>query len=198
MARLEDAERVVAETATQWRTWLRSNHAKSAGAWLVSWKKHTQRPAMSYDEAVTEALAFGWVDSLPRKLDDDRSMLYFAPRKPGSGWSAPNKQRIERLEAADRMAPAGQRIVEAARADGSWTKLDAVEALEVPDDLATALAARPPARKEFDAFPRSARRGILEWIAQAKRPQTRADRVSQTAQLAQRGERANQWPRSPA
>jgi uncharacterized protein YdeI (YjbR/CyaY-like superfamily) len=193
VGRLDDAEQVSAETVSDWHRWLASNHRRSEGAWLVSWRKHTRRPAMSYDEAVCEALIVGWVDSVPRKLDDDRTMLYFAPRKPGSGWSAPNKQRIERLERAGRMKAAGARVVAAARADGSWSKLDAVDALEVPDDLAAALDARPPARERFEGFPRSTRRGILEWVTSAKRPETRAKRVRETAELAQRGERANQW-----
>lgn len=111
--------RVSAETAEQWRAWLGDNHRTASGAWLVSWKKHTRRPAMSYDESVVEALAYGWVDSRPAKLDDDRTMLYFCPRKPGSGWSRPNTVRVQALEASGRMAEAGRRVVEAARADGS-------------------------------------------------------------------------------
>lgn len=161
--------------------------------WLVSWKKHTGRPAMTYDEAVTEALRFGWVDSKGRKLDEDRSMLWFAPRRAGSGWSRPNQQRIERLDSEGRLAPAGREVVEAARSDGSWHLLDEVENLTVPDDLAEAFDRHAGARDHWDGFPRSARRGILEWIVQAKRPETRAKRVEETARLAAAGERANQW-----
>lgn len=161
--------------------------------WLVSWKKHTGRPAMTYDEAVTEALRFGWVDSKGRKLDEDRSMLWFAPRRAGSGWSRPNQQRIERLDREGRLAPAGREVVEAARSDGSWHLLDEVENLTVPDDLAEAFDRHAGARDHWDGFPRSARRGILEWIVQAKRPETRAKRVEETARLAAAGERANQW-----
>jgi uncharacterized protein YdeI (YjbR/CyaY-like superfamily) len=97
-------------------------------------------------------------------------MLWLAPRKPKTGWSRPNKERVERMLAAGLMAPAGLATVEAAKQDGSWTKLDGVEELEMPPDLAAALAAKPPARANFDAFPRSVKRGILEWIANAKRP----------------------------
>ena len=91
------------------------------------------------------------------------------------------------------MTPAGPAKVEAARQDGTWNALDAVEALEVPAGLAEALAAYPPARQQFDAFPRSVKRGILEWIATAKRPETRANRISETARRAAQGRRANQW-----
>lgn len=188
-----DREKVHAEDRPTWRAWLEAHHATSTGAWLVSWRKHTGRPSVGYAPAVEEALCFGWVDSVQRTVDPDRSMLWFAPRRRGSGWARPNKERVERLEADGLMADAGRRVVEAARADGSWSMLDAVEALEVPDDLAAELAARPRAREHWDSFPRSVRRGVLEWIVQAKRPETRDRRVSETARLAERGERANQW-----
>jgi uncharacterized protein YdeI (YjbR/CyaY-like superfamily) len=176
-----------------WRTWLAKNHTRAEGVWLISYKKATGKPRFEYDEAVEEALCFGWVDSKPGKIDDERSMLYFAPRKPGSAWARPNKERVERLIAAGQMMPAGLAKVEAAKADGTWTLLDGVEALEVPDDLAAALAALPPARTNWDAFPRSVKRGVLEWIIQAKRPETRAKRIHETATLAQENQRANQW-----
>jgi uncharacterized protein YdeI (YjbR/CyaY-like superfamily) len=190
---MDDDPRVHAETAEKWADWLAANHGRTPGVWLVTWRKATGKPAPSYEEAVTEALRVGWVDSVARKLDEDRTMLRFSPRKPGSGWSRPNKERIARLEAEGRMAPAGQRIVAAARADGSWALLDGVEALEVPGDLAAALDAHPGARQQWEGFPRSAKRGILEWIVQAKRQETRQRRVTETAEKAARGERANHW-----
>jgi uncharacterized protein YdeI (YjbR/CyaY-like superfamily) len=190
---IADAERVHAETREAWRAWLEANHRQTAGVYLVSWRKHTGKPTMPYGDSVEEALCFGWVDSVVAKLDADRSMLYFAPRKKGSGWSRPNKERVARLEAAGLLAPAGQAIIDAARADGSWTKLDDVENLIVPSDLAAALAQRKGATENWDAFPRSVRRGVLEWILQAKRPETRAARVTETADAAERNERAHQW-----
>ncbi len=177
------------------RAWLEENHAREEGVWLVFWKKGTGRERVEYDEAVEEALCFGWVDSKPGTLDGERSMLYFSPRKAGSGWAATNKERVGRLIASGLMAPAGLAKIEAAKQDGSWSKLDAVEALEIPPDLAAALAGLPDAARHFDAFPRSVRRGILEWIAGAKRPDTRARRVDETARLAAQNLRANQWPR---
>lgn len=182
-------------TRGEWRAWLAAHHDACRGVWLVSAKKATGESRVEYDEAVEEALCFGWIDSVARTLDDTRSMLRFSPRTPRSGWSRSNKLRVERLEAAGVMTPAGRARIDAAIADGSWTKLDAVENLEVPDDLATACAAYPNARANFDAFPRSARRGILEWIVQAKRPETRARRVGETARLAESNYRANQWTR---
>ncbi|HEX7743979.1 MAG TPA: YdeI/OmpD-associated family protein [Micromonosporaceae bacterium] len=188
-----EADRVHAETREQWRRWLAENHQRRTGVWLVSWKQHTGRSRISYDESVEEALCVGWVDSKGRKLDDDRSMLWFAPRKPGSAWARSNKERVARLEAAGLMRPAGRRVVEQAKAGGSWTRLDEVEGLVVPDDLAAAFAARPGSREHWDNFPRSVRRAILEWIVQAKRAETRAKRITETAERAGRGERANQW-----
>jgi uncharacterized protein YdeI (YjbR/CyaY-like superfamily) len=180
-------------TRAEWRSWLEQNWSRAEGIWLVSYKKDTGKPRFEYDEAVEEALCFGWVDSKPNKLDDERSLLWFAPRKRGTGWSKPNKDRVERLIAQELMAPPGLAKIEAAKQDGSWIALDAVEALEIPSDLAEALAAYPAAEKNFDAFPRSVKRGILEWIVNAKKPETRAQRVSETARLAEDNIRANQW-----
>lgn len=184
------------EDRAAWRAWLDEHHDRDEGVWAIRYKKAAGKPTPSYDDLVEEALCYGWVDSLPRALDDERTMLYFAPRKPGSGWSRPNKRRIARMTKAGQMMPAGLAKVEAAKADGSWSRLDEVEDLVVPDDLAEAFARYPGAEGHWEAFPRSARRGILEWIVNAKRDATRAKRVEETARLAQQNERANQWPRT--
>jgi uncharacterized protein YdeI (YjbR/CyaY-like superfamily) len=176
-----------------WRDWLSQNHTRSTGIWLITHKASADVSRLTYDEAVSAALCFGWIDSKPRKVDDQRSALWFAPRKPRSGWSRVNKQRIARMQAAGLMHAAGQAKIDAAVADGSWTKLDAVDDLIIPDDLQRALKALPPASEHFAAFPPSIRRGILEWIIQAKRPETRHKRVTQTAELAAVNQRANQW-----
>ena len=177
----------------EWRQWLSDHHTRTTGVWLVSYKKATGKPRFDYDDAVEEALCFGWVDSKPNKLDAERTLLWFAPRKPGTGWSRPNKLRVERMLKAGLMAEAGLRKVAQAQADGSWAKLDAIEDLTVPDDLAQALDRYPEAARYFSAFPRSAKRGILEWIASAKTAPTRTKRIEDTACLADRNERANQW-----
>ncbi len=187
-----DRPHVHPETTAQWRTWLRRNHASSTGVDLVSWKAHTGRPRVSYEDAVVEALAYGWVDSKAGTLDDQRSTIWFSPRRPNSGWARTNKARVERLLAEGRMAPAGQAAIDRAKANGTWTLLDDVEDLVVPDDLAAALGQHPGAAARWEAFPPSARRSILAWIVQARRPETRARRVGETAQKAARGERAHQ------
>ena len=186
---------VLVTSRAEWRAWLEAHHGRDDGVWLVRYKKATGRPTLTTDDVVEEAIAFGWIDSVPRTLDAERTMLWVSPRRPGSRWSRLSKKRAGRVEAAGLMAPAGRDAVEAAQADGSWTALDDVENLVVPDDLAAALDARPPARAEWDAFPPSTRRGILEWILSAKRAATRAGRIGETARLAQKGKRANQWPR---
>jgi uncharacterized protein YdeI (YjbR/CyaY-like superfamily) len=186
----ERAEQVHPESRAAWRAWLDANHATASGVWLVGWRPATGRPAVGYEDAVEEALCFGWVDSRGEAVDAERTRLYFAPRKAGSGWAGTNKARVERLIAAGRMAPAGLAVVERAKADGTWTLLDAVERLEVPPDLATALAGRRDARANWDRFPPSARRVLLGWLVQARRPETRARRVDEIAAAAERNERA--------
>lgn len=181
-----------------WRAWLHEHHDRPAGVWAVTFKKASVPAGADYVSARDlneECLCFGWIDSKPGKVDGRRTALLCSPRKPGSGWSKVNKDRLERLLADGLVAPAGLAAIERARADGSWTMLDDVDALVVPADLATALAAFPTARDHFDAFPPSARRGILEWIGQAKRAETRAQRIEETARLAAENIRANQWPR---
>lgn len=179
-------------TRDEWRAWLAQNHTRAEGVWFVSYKKASGKPRVTYEDAVEEALCFGWIDSKGGTVDDERTMLWMAPRKPGSGWSRPNKVRLERLIADGRMAPPGLAKLEAARQDGSWTMLDAVEAMEVPDDLEQALASYPDAARHFHAFPPSARKMILQWITLAKRPETRAARIAETARLANENVRANQ------
>ena len=178
-----------------WRAWLAAHHTRPDGVWTVRYKKSSGRPTLTWDDVVQEAICFGWIDSLPRALDAERTMLYVSPRTPGSNWSGRNKAHVARLEAAGRLAPAGRAAIARARADGSWSALDDVEALVVPSDLAAAFDAHPGARAAWDAFAPSARRGILEWILNAKRPATRQKRLDETARLAARGERANQWKR---
>lgn len=187
MSALSEAPLVEWVDRAGWRAWLEANHTGSGGAWLVLQRREAR--AGIYEAAVEEALCFGWVDSTAGRVDEERSKLYFAPRKPNSGWAATNKARLERLIADGRMAPAGLAAIERAKANGSWTILDSVERLEVPPDLATALAARPSTRATFDAWPPSIRKQSLASIAQAKRPETRQDRIGKIADAAERNVR---------
>ena len=180
------------DTLAAWRAWLQSNHTRPDGIWLITYRRATGKATFTYEQAVEEALCFGWIDGHTKTLDEERGMQWFAPRRAGSVWARSNKERVARLIADGRMTPAGQAKIDAAKADGTWALWDHVDSLAVPDDLAAALATYPAARAHFDAFPRSARHAILGWIATAKRPETRAKRIAETARLAQDNVRANQ------
>lgn len=187
-----ERERVHPKSRAEWRAWLERHHAGSPGIWLVSYKKATGKPRLEYDEIVEEALCFGWVDSRAGTLDEERSVLLITPRRPKSGWSKPNKERIRKLKRAGLLTEAGLAAVEVAKQNGAWTLLDSAEALEVPADLAAAFAKDARAKANYEAFPPSARKIILTWIVTAKRDETRSKRIAETVRLAARNERANQ------
>jgi uncharacterized protein YdeI (YjbR/CyaY-like superfamily) len=161
--------------------------------WLIYYKKESGKPRVAYDEAVEEALCFGWVDSRPNALDEERYMQLFSPRKPKSPWSKLNKERAEKLIEQGLMTAAGLGKIEAAQRDGSWNRYDAVEDLTMPDDLASALAANPTANANFNAFSSSSKKVILWWIASAKRPETRLKRIQETVTLAAKNIKANHY-----
>jgi len=187
---------VTVETRRKWRDWLRHNHTSSTGCWVVTRRKSAvgdHEEHVSAQDLNEECLCFGWIDSKPGRVDDDHTALLCTPRKAGSGWSKVNKTRLERLLADGLVTLAGLAAIERARQDGSWDKLTAVDELTIPDDLATALQRVAGARANFDAFPPSARRGILEWISQAKTDTTRIKRIIETADSAGQNIRANQW-----
>jgi uncharacterized protein YdeI (YjbR/CyaY-like superfamily) len=177
------------ETLEEWRAWLAAHHGRGRGTWVVSWKQATGRPAIGYEELVCEALAWGWIDSTAGTVDAERSKLWLAPRKKGSGWSRPNKRRLERLVAEGRMQPPGQSVLDAAVADGSWTLLDGPEDLVVPPDLAAALDARDGARATWESWPPSLRKQALTQLVLAKKPETRAARLARYVDAAARGAR---------
>jgi uncharacterized protein YdeI (YjbR/CyaY-like superfamily) len=189
---LDHGERIHLETTEQWSAWLQEHQARPQGVWLVQWKARTGKPSIPYEEAVCEALRFGWIDSTYRSLDDERGMLWWSPRRKGSVWARTNKARVARLESEGRMTPAGRAVVEAAKADGSWTVLEPVEDLVVPEDLGSALEARSGARERWDALPATAKRAYLLWIVTAKQTATRARRVAESAALIAQGRRLEQ------
>jgi uncharacterized protein YdeI (YjbR/CyaY-like superfamily) len=191
-----EIDSVQPRSRAEWRKWLERNHTRTGPVWLVYAKKDSGLPSLGYDEAVEEALCFGWIDSKVNRLDARRYKQLFGPRKSGSTWSRLNKTRVERLIAEGLMTPAGMAKIEEARRDGSWETLDAVEDLTVPEDLDAALSANPVARRHFEAFPPSSRKNILWWIRSAKRPETRAKRVAEAVDLAARNLRANHYRQS--
>ena len=168
-----------------WRRWLRANHDTSTGVWVVFLKGKARQ--LSYGDSVEEALCFGWIDSLLRPIDERSYMQLFTPRKPKSNWSALNKRRIELLVANKLMAAPGVAKIEAAKKDGSWTKLDAVEAGVVPPDLARALAANKKAKAFFDSAAPSRRKAMLHFVNNVKSPDLRAARVAHVVSQAAKG-----------
>lgn len=186
MAKLDDLQRVEVKSTADLRAWLSQNHGQARSIWLVRHKKASPH-YVSYEDMVRQALCFGWIDSLPRKLDDMRTMTLLSPRKPGSAWSAVNKRHVAALEHENLIAAPGRMAIERAKADGSWTFLDDVERLEKPADLLTSLKNTPGALAAYDAFPPSAQRGNLEWIKQAKTAATRAKRIADTTASAIKG-----------
>ena len=191
---LKDAQPTTyAPDQAAWRQWLQENHATQEFVWLIIYRKGSGTPSVYYPEAVDEALCFGWIDSKPNKRDDQSYYLFFSRRKPKSVWSKVNKAKVERLLAAGKITPAGQRMIDIAKENGMWSHLDEIEELVMPAELEAAFAEQPSAWDNFQAFPPSARKGIFQWIIQAKGAETRAKRVAETVAKAAVGERANAW-----
>jgi uncharacterized protein YdeI (YjbR/CyaY-like superfamily) len=181
-------ETFFASDRASWRAWLEEHHASAREIWLVLLKKHVREPCISLDAAVEEALCFGWIDGLLKRIDDRRHALRFTPRRPGGSWSALNKARVKRLERAGRMTEAGLAAVRAARRSGKWQAADARERVdEIPDDLAQALGAAPRAAAGFARFAPSHRKQYLHWIGEAKRSATRARRIAAVVVFAAQG-----------
>lgn len=180
---------VALQTRAELRSWLHENHDSVRGIWLVSWRRDDLGPRIDYEDLVEEVLCFGWIDSTAMTVDDDRSAIRLTPRRRGSVWSRPNKIRLERLLGTGLMTPAGLAVIERAKADGSWTFLDDVEDLVVPDDLTTALEAAG-AQAQFAGLTVGRRKQLLYWIKSAKREATRNDRIARTVSAAEQGRSA--------
>jgi uncharacterized protein YdeI (YjbR/CyaY-like superfamily) len=164
-----------------WRKWLEKNYAKSPGVWLIYYKKSSGKPRLEYNDAVEEALCFGWIDSTVRPIDNEKYMQRFTPRKPKSGWSGLNKQRIEKMIDQDLMTAAGLEKIEIAKKNGSWESLDKIyapiEQLQIPADLEKAFSKHKTAKTNFHNFPIFTRRQFLYWLNAAKRDETRKARI---------------------
>ncbi|MDH3397321.1 MAG: YdeI/OmpD-associated family protein, partial [Acidimicrobiia bacterium] len=171
-----------------WRGWLASNPDRRQGLWIVYRKKSSSLDGPTYDDLVEEALCFGWIDSQSRRVDGDRMMQWFSPRRKGGLWSALNKDRIARLMREGLMTEVGRATIDEAKADGSWSQTDEVDALIVPADLQAALDAAPEAEAAYQAMIDSAKKQYLWWIHTAKRPTTRANRIEEAIRKLASGE----------
>ena len=192
MEQKDDIQSVGAGTRAEWRQWLEQNHQSQKAVWLIIYKKQSGIPSVYYPEAVDEALCFGWIDSKAIKRDAQSVYQYFARRNPKSNWSGVNKEKVARLIAQGLMTAAGYQMIEIAKQTGTWTALDDVEQLQIPADLEALFRENKAAYENWNQFPRSARRGILEWILNAKRPETRQKRIEETVALAAVNKKANQ------
>ena len=184
---------ITARSAEDWRSWLKENHEKVENVWLIIFKKESRIPTVTYKDSVDEALCFGWIDSKGVKRDESSYYQFYSKRKPKSNWSGVNKAKVDMLLAQGKMEPAGMAMVELAKKIGTWNTLDAATNLEIPEDLLAALQSYETAVQNFEAFPKSTKRAILEWISAAKQSVTRQKRVEETAKLAAQNIRANQY-----
>jgi uncharacterized protein YdeI (YjbR/CyaY-like superfamily) len=184
---MADYPRVQPKSRNAWRAWLEKYHATSSGVWLVFAKKHSKLATVSYNDAVEEALCFGWIDGLMNPVDDTFYMQSFTPRKATSVWAASNKARVEKLIAAGLMTEAGLKTIELAKQTGTWGALDAVDAMTMPDDFLRALKKTAGAKKGFDAYTPGVKKQCLYYLNEAKRPETRAKRIALIVEAAAAG-----------
>lgn len=181
---LEDLERIEVSSQQELRNWLEAHHDQNESVWLVTFKKANPEKYVSREEVLDELNAFGWIDGVRSQVDEARTMQLVSPRKTRP-WAKSYKLRATKLIANGVMHPAGLAEVNAAISNGGWEEMSEVDDLLVPEDLQQALASRGRAAQNFDAFPVSIRRNILRWIFNAKKPETRIKRITETADEAQ-------------
>lgn len=165
------------ENIHEWRQWLEKNHREAQAVWVVFYKISSGKPTISWSESVDAALCFGWIDSKKVSIDNEKSHQFFSKRKAKSTWSKINKEKVVRLIETGLMTKAGLEIIEIAKQNGSWTILDEVEALIIPEDLEKKFAEYPGSKEFFLSLSKSTRKVLLQSLVLAKRPETRQKRV---------------------
>lgn len=178
-----EVESIYPRNRVQWRKWLQKNHDKKNAVWIICYKKESNRPTVSWSDAVDEALCFGWIDSVRKSMDQERFIQRFSKRKPGSTWSKINKQKIVRLTKEGLMEEAGLKVIEIAKQNGSWSILDEVEELVIPKDLENAFKKKPGSKKHFLSLSRSTRRAMLLRLVLTKKTETRVKRIEEIVAL---------------
>lgn len=177
----------------EWREWLEKNHVSKQSIWLVFYNKASNKPSISWSEAVDEALCFGWIDSKKVAIDKEKSHQFFSKRKDKSTWSKINKAKIEKLIADGQMREEGFKSIEKAKQNGSWTILDEVEELIIPNDLEEGFKSEPDSKNFFLSLSKSVRKAMLQWLVLAKRPETRQNRIREIVELAAKKQRPKQF-----
>ncbi len=176
---------ITPSSVEDWKKWLQENHTTESCVWLIYYKKSSNKPSISWSEAVDVALCFGWIDSVKKPIDAEKYKQFFTPRKPKSNWSKINKEKIEKLIEAGLMTEAGLKSIEIAKENGSWIYLDEVEALVIPADLELELSLNSVANTYFLSLSKSARKILLHWVLSAKTTKTRQKRISEIVENAQ-------------
>ena len=190
---MEETEIYCPANQQEWRKWLEKNHQQKNSVWLVIHKKNTANTNLSWSQAVDHALCFGWIDSTKRIIDAERYKQYFCKRKAVSNWSKINKEKVTSLTKKGLMTQAGHKSIAIAKANGSWTILDTVEALEIPADLAEELKKRKGATEFFVALSKSGKKQLLYWVISAKRKETRQKRIQEIAENAGKNQKPKQF-----
>ena len=174
----------------QWREWLSKNHSTTAGVWLVFYKKETSEPTISYEAAVEEALCFGWIDSIIKKIDAAKYARKFTQRLDKSRWSALNKKRTSKMIKQGRMTEVGLAKIKTAKKTGLWDKDDRPQiTLDIPPEFAKALACNNRAKENFDKLAPTYRKHYIGWISVAKRPETKKRRIDESIALLEKGQK---------
>lgn len=189
----EDIPTISPKSQQEWRQWLVENHQSQQAVWLLAYKKSANKPTVTWSQTVDEALCFGWIDGIRKSIDDESFVQFLCKRKPNSGWSKINKEKVERLIAEGLMTEPGLNSIEIAKQNGSWTLLDEVEELTIPEDLENAFELNIGAKDFFLSLSKSIRKMMLQWIAFAKRPETRRKRISEIAELAAQRQKPKQF-----
>jgi uncharacterized protein YdeI (YjbR/CyaY-like superfamily) len=183
-------EQIYLPDTISWRRWLESNHDKLNGVWLIYYKKHSGEPRVPYNEAVEEALCFGWIDSTVKRIDEDRYMQKFTPRKPRSNWSESNKSRVSHLIKEGKMTPAGMKTIEVAKANGKWDEIvEAKKEFVFSDDVLALLESNSKAYKTYQNLAPSHKKRYLQWVMSAKKPETQLKRCREMIELLEKEEK---------
>lgn len=190
---MTEIEIVYPKSIAEWRRWLVKHHLSKQSVWVAFYSKKSQKPSLTWSEAVDVALCFGWIDSKKIKIDDERSHQFFSKRKPKSNWSKINKEKVDQLIEAGLMTEAGLKSIAIAKENGSWNNLDAVEELVIPDDLEKAFKKHKGSKDYFMSLSKSIKKMMLYWVASAKRPETRSNRINQVAELAGQQKKPQQF-----
>lgn len=185
-------------TRQEWRMWLEENHDQEKSVWVIFYKNKSNTPTIRWSDAVDEALCFGWIDSIAKPLDKEKFMRFFSRRKVNSVWSGINKEKVRKLVEDGSMTQKGLESIEIAKENGSWTILDDIEALIIPVDLEEEFQKYQHAKSYFLSLSKSVKKSILQWLVQAKRPETRQKRIVEITELADQNQnpKAIQWKKT--